>query len=53
MGTFAETAIVDYRHHFPTKDKLFHFRLQQTNGSLPLPFPFLVYSKQMEIVVYR
>jgi hypothetical protein len=41
MGTFAETAIVDYRLLFANQVKqtsVFHFRLQQTNGSLLFPF---------------
>jgi hypothetical protein len=55
MGSFAKTAIVDYRLSFSDQGQtsVFHFRLQQTNGSLPLPFPFLVCSKQTDIVVYR
>jgi hypothetical protein len=41
MGTFAETAIVDYRLSFADQGKqtsVFSFLLQQTNGSLPFPF---------------
>jgi hypothetical protein len=50
MGTFAETAIVDYRWSFVDQGKksyAFRFRLQQTNGGLP--FPFSVCSKQTEV----
>jgi hypothetical protein len=39
MGSFAETAIVDYCLTFADQGKqnsIFHFRLQQTNGSLLL-----------------
>jgi hypothetical protein len=38
MGPFAETAFVDYRLSFADQEKqtfAFHFRLQETNGSLP------------------
>jgi hypothetical protein len=38
MVTFAETVIVDYRLSFADQGKqtsVFHFHLQQTNGSLP------------------
>jgi hypothetical protein len=41
VGTFAETATVDYRLSFADKRKqtsVFPFRLQQTNRSLPFPF---------------
>jgi hypothetical protein len=41
MGTFAGTAIVDYRLLFAGQEKqisVFCFRLQQTNGSVPFPF---------------
>jgi hypothetical protein len=50
MGTFAETAIVDYRLSFSDHGKqtsVFRFRLQQTNASLP--FPFSVCSKQRKL----
>jgi hypothetical protein len=43
MGTFAETAIVDFRLSFASQGKqtsVFRFHLQQTNRSLPFPFPF-------------
>jgi hypothetical protein len=46
MGTFAETAIVDYRLSFAdqgNQTSVFCFRSQQRNGSLP--FPFSVCSK--------
>jgi hypothetical protein len=39
MGTFAETAIVDYRYHLPTEEKqtsVFCFPFAASNGSLPL-----------------
>jgi hypothetical protein len=52
MGTFATTAIVDYRLSFANQQKrtsVFRVRLQQTNGSLP--FPFSVCSKQTEVAV--
>jgi hypothetical protein len=54
MGTFAETAIVDYRLSFAEQGKktsVFRFYLQQTNGSLS--FPFFVCRKQKEIAVIR
>jgi hypothetical protein len=41
MGTFAEIAIVDYHLSFADQEKhkyVFHFRLQQSNASLPFPF---------------
>jgi hypothetical protein len=43
MGTFAETAIVDYRLLFADQGKqtsIFRLRLQQTNRSLPFLFLF-------------
>jgi hypothetical protein len=46
MGTFVETAIVDYHLSFADQGKqtsVFRFRWQQTNGSLP--FPFSVFSE--------
>jgi hypothetical protein len=51
---FTKTIIIDYRLSFVYQGKqnsVFHFRLQQTNGSLP--FPFFVCSKQMDIAVFR
>jgi hypothetical protein len=54
MGTFAETALVDYRLSFAdqgTKTFVFRFRLQETNESLP--FQFSVYRKQMKVAVFR
>jgi hypothetical protein len=45
VGTFAETAIVDYRLSFAVPGKqtcVFRFRLKRTNGSLPFLFPFAV-----------
>jgi hypothetical protein len=53
MGTFAETAIVDYHLSFAGQGKrtpIFRFCLQQTSGSLP--FMFSVCSKQTEIAVF-
>jgi hypothetical protein len=41
MGTYPETANVDYRLSFADQDKqssVFRLRLQQINGSLPFPF---------------
>jgi hypothetical protein len=47
MGTFAETAIVDYSLSFADQRKqtsVFNFRLQQTEGNLRFPYvPFSVY----------
>jgi hypothetical protein len=54
VGTFAETAIADYHLSFAHQGKqmsVFHFRLQQKNGSLP--FPFSVCSQQTEVVVFH
>jgi hypothetical protein len=54
MGTFAETAIVDYRLLFADQGKqtfVFRFHLQQTKGSLP--FPFSICSKQREVCHFR
>jgi hypothetical protein len=54
MGTFAETAIIDYRLLLAEQRKqtsVFLFRLQHTNGSLQ--FPFSVCSKQTEVVVFH
>jgi hypothetical protein len=54
LGTFAETAIADYRLLFSNQSKktsVFHLRLQQTNGSLP--FLFSICSKQAEISMFR
>jgi hypothetical protein len=53
MGTYAETAIVDYHLSFAAQGKqtsVFCFLLQQTSGSLP--FPFSVCSKQTEVAVF-
>jgi hypothetical protein len=53
MGTFAETATVDYRSSFANQGKqrsVFSFCMQQTNGSLL--FLFSVCSKQMEIAIF-
>jgi hypothetical protein len=39
MGTFAETAIVDYRYFFANQRKQTSvFRMQQTNRSFSVPF---------------
>jgi hypothetical protein len=43
MDMFAEIAMVDYCLSFADQGKqtsVIHFHLQQTNGSLPFPFPF-------------
>jgi hypothetical protein len=53
MGTFSETAIVDYRLSFADQRKqttVFRFRLRQTKGSLP--FTLSVFRKQTEVVVF-
>ncbi len=53
MGTFAETAIIDYHLLFADQGKpisVFHFRLQQTNGSLLLHIS--VCSKQVKIAFF-
>jgi hypothetical protein len=50
MGAFVGTAIVEYRLSFSDQGKqtsIFHFCLQQTNGSLP--FPFSIHSKQTKV----
>jgi hypothetical protein len=52
MGTFAETAIVDYHLPFADQEKqtsVFSFHLQPTNWSLPCPFA--VWRKQTEVPV--
>jgi hypothetical protein len=54
MGTFAETAIFDYRLKFADQGKETsgsYFRLLQTNGRLL--FPFSVCSRQTEIAIFR
>jgi hypothetical protein len=54
MGTFAETAIVNYHLSFAdqgNQTSVFRFRLQQTNESFP--FPFSVNSKKMKVAVFR
>jgi hypothetical protein len=54
MGTFAESAIVDYCLSFAEQGKVtsvFRFRLQDTNGSFPFPFSFC--SKQTDVDVVR
>jgi hypothetical protein len=38
MGTFAETANVDYRLSFDDQGNKLPFPLQQINGSLTFPF---------------
>jgi hypothetical protein len=53
MGTFAETAMVDYRLSFAGLGKqtfVFRFRLQQ---NVSLPFPFAICRKQTEVLVFR
>jgi hypothetical protein len=52
MGTFAETAIVDYHLLFADQGKqtsIFRFCFQQSNRSLP--FLTFVCSKQTEVAV--
>jgi hypothetical protein len=54
MPTFADTANVNYRLSFANQGKqtfIFHFRLQQTDKSLP--FPFSVGSKQTKVAVFH
>jgi hypothetical protein len=54
MGTFADTANVDYRLSIATKENklpFFIFSLQKTKASLP--FPFSVCSKLTEVAVFR
>jgi hypothetical protein len=54
MGTFAETAVVNYSLSFADQgNKTSVFRLQQTNGKKSLPFPFYVCSKQTAVAVFR
>jgi hypothetical protein len=51
---FAETAIADYRLSSADQGEqtsVFHFRLQQTNGSLP--FQFSICRKQTEVAVFH
>jgi hypothetical protein len=53
MGTFADTANVNYRLSLPMKDNkvpFFIFLLRETNGRLP--FLFSVYSKETEVAVF-
>jgi hypothetical protein len=53
MGTFPQTAIVDYQLLFADQGKqtsVFLFRLQQTNRGLL--FSFSVCSTQTEVAVY-
>jgi hypothetical protein len=51
MGTFAGTAIVDYRLSFADQGKQTSVSELQTNGSLP--FPFSVCCKQTEVTFFR
>jgi hypothetical protein len=46
MGTFAETAIVDYRLSFADQGK-------QTSVFFSILFPFFICRKQMEVAVFR
>jgi hypothetical protein len=51
MGTFAETAIVDYRLSFADQGKqTSFFRFLFSNGSLPIPFFFC--NKQTEVAIF-
>ncbi len=55
MGTFDETAIVDYSLSFADQEKqtsVFHFRLQQTNGSCRFRFPYIHIHTYMYIYFY-
>jgi hypothetical protein len=55
MGTFAETAIVNYRLSFADQGKqycIFCFPLQQTNSSMWFSV-FYICSKQMEFAVFH
>jgi hypothetical protein len=49
MGTFAETAIVDYRFLFADQ-LLFPFPIAANKRKLP--FPFSICRKEMEFVVF-
>jgi hypothetical protein len=52
MGTFAESAIVDY--HVCRQGKqtsVFRFRLQQKNGSFPFPFSFAENKHQLSFSI--
>jgi hypothetical protein len=54
MGTFAETAIVDYRLSFADIGKqttVFRFRLLETNTRLP--FPLSVFSIETGVTIFR
>jgi hypothetical protein len=53
MGTFAESANVDYRLSFAEQGKqtfAYRFSLQQTNGSLP--FSFAANKRELPFSVY-
>jgi hypothetical protein len=51
MGTFAETAIVDYVYRLPTKENKFRFvPFAETTRSLP--FPLSICSKQTEVAIF-
>jgi hypothetical protein len=50
MGTFAETAIVDYLIVRRPRKANFRFHLQLTDRSLP--FPYFICSKQTEVAVF-
>jgi hypothetical protein len=54
VGTFAETAIVDYRLSFADQGKqasVFRFLLQQTDGSLLFRFPFAESKRKLHFSV--
>jgi hypothetical protein len=54
MGTFAETAIIDYRLSFAdlgNQTSVFRFHLEKANESLQL-LPFSIFSKQTEAAVF-
>ncbi len=55
LGTFAETAIVDYCLSFANQEKnisAFHFPLQQTNENLPLLFSSCSEQKEIDVSQY-
>jgi hypothetical protein len=54
MGGSAKTKIVNYRSLLADQGKqtsVFCFHLQQTNGSLPIPFS--ICCKQTEVAIFR
>jgi hypothetical protein len=51
MGTFSETAIIDYRSSLPAKENKLPFPFASNKGKFP--FPFSVFRKQTEVAVFR